>query len=99
MTGFGGVVSFELETDLEGTGRFIDALSIPYMGPSLGGVESIIEQPALMSHFALSADERAEIGISGELVRYALGIEDANDLIADLQQALAALSAHQQAAR
>ena len=88
MSGFGGVVSFELDTDLDGTGRFIDALRLPYMGPSLGGVESIVEQPALMSHFTLSEDERAEIGISGELVRYALGIEAATDLIADLEQAL-----------
>ncbi len=88
MSGFGGVVSFELEADLAGTARFIDALRLPYMGPSLGGVESIIEQPALMSHFSLDEDERAAIGISGELVRYALGIEDADDLIADLAQAL-----------
>jgi cystathionine gamma-synthase len=88
MRGFGGVVSFELEADLEGTARFIDALRIPYIGPSLGGVESIIEQPALMSHFTLSEEERAAIGIRGELVRYALGVEDADDLIADLQQAL-----------
>ncbi len=88
MRGYGGVVSFELDTDLEGTARFIDALEIPYMGPSLGGVESIVEQPALMSHFALSEEERAAIGIRGELVRYALGVEDADDLIADLAQAL-----------
>ncbi len=88
MTGFGGVVSFEVEADLEGTARFIDALQIPYMGPSLGGVESIIEQPALMSHFTLNQEERAALGIRGELVRYALGVEDAEDLIADLAQAL-----------
>lgn len=88
MKGFGGVVSFELETDLEGAGRFIDALEIPYIGPSLGGVESIVEQPALMSHFTLNEQERAAIGIRGELVRYALGIEDTDDLIADLRQAL-----------
>jgi cystathionine gamma-synthase len=88
MTGFGGVVSFEPEADLEKTGVFIDALRIPYMGPSLGGVESIIEQPALMSHFTLHKEERLAIGIKDELVRYALGIEDADDLIADLEQAL-----------
>ena len=88
MSGFGGVVSFELATDTEGTGRFIDALRVPYMGPSLGGVESIVEQPALMSHFTLDKEERAAIGISDELVRYALGIEDPEDLIADLAQAL-----------
>jgi cystathionine gamma-synthase len=88
MKGFGGVVSFLLQTDAKGTSRFIDALQIPYVGPSLGGVESIVEQPALMSHFSLSEKERAEIGIPDGLVRYALGIEDSEDLIADLAQAL-----------
>lgn len=88
MRGYGGVVSFELEADLESTSRFIDALQIPYIGPSLGGVESIVEQPALMSHFTLNEEERAALGIRGELVRYALGVEDADDLIADLSQAL-----------
>ncbi len=88
MSGFGGVISFEVDSDLEGTGRFIDALRIPYMGPSLGGVESIVEQPALMSHFTLNEEERAALGIGGELVRYAAGVEDAQDLIADLSQAL-----------
>ena len=71
-----------------GTGRFIDALRIPYIGPSLGGVESIIEQPALMSHFTLSEDERRAIGVRDELVRYALGVEDSADLLDDLAQAL-----------
>jgi cystathionine gamma-synthase len=88
MAGFGGVVSFEPEADLAGTSAFIDAVRIPYIGPSLGGVESIIEQPALMSHFTLDKEERLAIGIKDELVRYALGIEDADDLIADLEQAL-----------
>ncbi len=88
MKGYGGVVSFLLATDAKGTRRFIDALQIPYMGPSLGGVESIVEQPALMSHFSLSKEERAEIGIPDGLVRYALGVEDAGDLISDLAQAL-----------
>jgi len=89
MSGFGGVVSFELEGGLEETSAFIDALRIPFIGPSLGGVESIVEQPALMSHFTLDAEERRALGIKDELVRYALGIEDAEDLIADLKQALA----------
>ena len=88
MKGYGGVVSFLLKADAKGTSRFIDALQIPYVGPSLGGVESIVEQPALMSHFSLSEEERSEIGIPDGLVRYALGIEDPEDLIADLTQAL-----------
>jgi cystathionine gamma-synthase len=88
MTGFGGVVSFDLETDLEGTGRFIDKVEIPYIGPSLGGVESLIEQVAITSYYELSTEERAEIGISDSLVRLSVGIESADDLIADLTQAL-----------
>ena len=60
MTGFGGVVSFELDGRPGGApARFIDALHLPYIGPSLGGVESIVEQPALMSHFTLNEQERA----------------------------------------
>lgn len=88
MSAFGGVVSFELETDLEGTGRFIDQLQIPYIGPSLGGVESLVEQVALVSYYELSTEERAEIGISDSLVRLAVGIESAEDLLADLAHAL-----------
>ncbi|MGC9359992.1 MAG: trans-sulfuration enzyme family protein [Anaerolineae bacterium] len=91
MRGFGGVVTFTLDANANGTARFIDALEIPYMGPSLGGVESIVEQPALMSHFALTQKERDAIGIPAELVRYAAGIEDADDLIRDLSQALDAV--------
>jgi len=88
MSGFGGVVSFELETDLEGTGHFIDQLQIPYIGPSLGGVESLVEQVALVSYYELSSEERAAIGISDSLVRLAVGIESVDDLLADLAQAL-----------
>jgi cystathionine gamma-synthase len=88
MSGFGGVVSFELDGDLEATARFVDALQIPYIGPSLGGVESLVNQVALASYYDLSSEERAEIGISETLVRLAVGIEDADDIIADLAQAL-----------
>lgn len=91
MSGYGGVVTFEIDGDLERTGRFIDALQIPYIGPSLGGVESIVEQPALMSHFTKDKAEREAIGIKDELVRLALGIEDTEDLLADLENALAAI--------
>lgn len=89
MTGFGGVVSFELDADLEATGRFIDQLQIPYLSLSLGGVESLVSQIALSSYYEFSAEERAEIGISDSLVRLAVGIEGRDDLLADLQQALA----------
>jgi cystathionine gamma-synthase len=88
MSGFGGVVSFEIEGDLESTGAFVDSLRLPCIGPSLGGVESLVEQVALQSYYELTTEQRRQIGISNELVRYALGIEDTDDLIADLQQAL-----------
>ena len=87
MAGFGGVVSFEIDGGMEATGRFIDRLRLPYVGPTLGGVESVIEQMAAL--FSLYPEERQEAGIKDNLVRYALGIEDADDIIADLDQALA----------
>ncbi len=87
MSGFGGVVSFEIKGDLERTARFIDRLRLPYLGPTLGGVEGIAQQQALF--ISLDPEERRASGISDNLVRYALGIEDARDILADLAQALA----------
>jgi cystathionine gamma-synthase len=91
MSGFGGVVSFTVRGTLEQTSQFIDAMQIPYIAPSLGGVDSLIEQPALMSYFDKTPEERLEVGITGNLVRFAIGVEDAEDLIADLEQALRVL--------
>lgn len=88
MSGFGGVVSFEVAGDLKTTSKFIDALKIPYIAPSLGGVESLIEQPALMSYYEKTSEERLELGIKDNLVRFAVGIEDTDDLLDDLEQAL-----------
>lgn len=88
MRGFGAVVSFNLADDEKGTARFVDACRIPRIAPSLGGVESLIEQPALMSFYELSSEERAAVGISDNLVRYSVGLEDAADLIEDLARAL-----------
>jgi cystathionine gamma-synthase len=88
MLGFGGVVSFEIAGGLDDTSRFIDALTIPLIAASLGGVETLVEQPALMSYYELSTEERLAVGIKDNLVRLSLGIEDAADLIADLDQAL-----------
>ncbi len=88
MRGWGGVVSFELDGDLEETSRIIDRLRLPYIAPSLGGVESLVEQPALMSYYELSSEERLAVGIRNNLVRLACGIEDTDDLIADMKQAL-----------
>jgi cystathionine gamma-synthase len=89
MKGFGGVVTLELESDFDGTQRFVDALEIPYIGPSLGGVESLVEMPATMSYWDISRDERYALGITDSLVRLSIGVEDAADLLADLEQALA----------
>jgi cystathionine gamma-synthase len=90
MRGFGGVVSFEVDGTLEQTSAFIDALRLPYIAPSLGGVESLVEQPALMSYYEMAPEERHGLGISDGLVRYAAGIEDTDDLLADVEQALKA---------
>jgi cystathionine gamma-synthase len=90
MRGFGGVVSFELDGDLDSTGRFVDALRIPFIGPSLGGVESLVVQVAQATYYELSSEERAAIGISDTLVRLAVGIEDDDDVLTDLSQALTA---------
>jgi cystathionine gamma-synthase len=89
MSGAGGVVTFEIETDLEGAMRFIDATTIPYQAPSLGGVESLIELPVTMSFWDVPTPKRLELGITDSLVRYACGIENADDIISDVEQALA----------
>lgn len=88
MRGFGGVVSFEIDGDGERAYRFIDALQIPTIGPSLGGVETMISPLAVMGYASVSPEERAALGIRDELVRLCLGIEDAQDLLEDLRQAL-----------
>ncbi len=88
MKGFGGVVTFELDADLDGTVRFVDACEIPYLAPSLGGVESLIEMPAIMSFWDRTSEERQALGMTDSLVRFSVGIEEPADLIADLEQAL-----------
>jgi cystathionine gamma-synthase len=91
LSGFGGVVTFEVDADLEGCMRFIDACKIPYIAPSLGGAESLIEMPVLMSFWDVEPAARRALGITDSLVRFSCGIEDANDLIADVEQALRAV--------
>ncbi|MBW7925203.1 MAG: PLP-dependent transferase [Burkholderiaceae bacterium] len=90
MRGFGGMVSVELDTDLAGTRRFLEACSIFTLAESLGGVESLIEHPAIMTHATIPAGQRARIGIGDSLVRLSVGIEDVDDLRGDLEAALAA---------
>jgi cystathionine gamma-synthase len=89
MRGSGGVVSFEIEGDAAAAYRFIDALRIATIGPSLGGVETIVSPLAIMGYANLSPEERVALGIHDELVRLCVGIEDTEDLIADITQALA----------
>ena len=88
MRGYGGVVSFDMEGDLELTRRFVHALEIPYIAPSLGGVETLVSHPASVSYYDLSREQRLAIGINAELVRYSVGIEEAAELIEDIELAL-----------
>lgn len=91
MNGFGGVVSFEVDGDLLATAKFVDALRIAYIAPSFGGCESIIDQPAVMSYWDLSPEDRAKYGIMDNLIRFSFGVEDFEDLKADFLQALDAI--------
>jgi len=91
MKGFGGVVSFEVEGDAEAAYRFIDALKVPTIGPSLGGTESMVSPLAIMGYWYLDQEEREALGIRDGLIRYCCGIEESADLIADAEQALALL--------
>ncbi len=91
MNGFGGMISVELATDLEGSKRFLERTQLFALAESLGGVESLIEHPALMTHGSVPEAVRAELGIGDALVRLSVGIEAPDDLIADLDQALASL--------
>eukprot|EP00899_Mesostigma_viride_P023441 jgi/Mesvir1/4281/Mv22239-RA.1 len=88
MSGFGGVISFEVRGDLWATAKFIDSLRLPYIAPSLGGVESLVEQPTVISYWDQGPDKRAQIGIKDNLVRYSVGVEDDEDIIMDILQAL-----------
>ena len=88
MTGGGGVVTFEIKGTLSDAKRFLDALKLCYIGPSLGGVETLITHPALVSYYDYSRKQRYKLGITDTLFRLAVGIEDVGDLIDDLAQAL-----------
>lgn len=88
MKGYGGMVSFELATDLEGITTFQRNLQLISPALSLGGVESLICSPVFTSHRYLTRDERLAIGINDNLLRLSVGIEDANDLISDIGQAI-----------
>lgn len=86
--GFGGMITAILKGDLADSRRFLERCSLFALAESLGGVESLIEHPAIMTHASVPPEIRAELGISDSLIRLSVGIEDVNDLIADLEEAL-----------
>ncbi len=89
MRGFGGLITFLVrDADADATARVVDAVRLPRIGPSLGGVESLIEQPIVMSYHGHTPEQRRAVGIPDNMIRLACGIENADDLIADLRQAL-----------
>jgi cystathionine gamma-synthase len=88
MKGFSSLISFTIKGGLIDGSKVVDACEIPYLAPSLGGPESLIEQPALMSYYDKSPEERAALGIRENLIRMSVGLEGTDDLIADLDQAL-----------
>ena len=91
MHGFGGMISLDLATDLAGTRRFLERCEVFALAESLGGVESLIEHPAIMTHATIPAAQRSELGIGDSLVRLSVGVENIDDLQRDLTRALAAI--------
>jgi cystathionine gamma-lyase len=88
QNGFSGIVTFFIRGGLEEARRCLERMEIFAIAESLGGVESLVDHPASMTHASLPAEKRRELGISDTLIRLSVGIEDADDLIADLGQAL-----------
>jgi cystathionine gamma-lyase len=89
MRGFGGMISLDLKTDLAGARRFLEAVRIFSLAESLGGVESLIEHPGIMTHATIPLETRQQLGIGDALVRLSVGVEELEDLREDLRQALA----------
>jgi cystathionine beta-lyase/cystathionine gamma-synthase len=96
MSGGGGMVSFEVEGTGEHARRASEAMRLFTLAPSLGSVESLVSIPVLTSHAMIPAEERAEMGVTEQMIRLSVGIENADDLIADLERALEAVAARQQ---
>jgi cystathionine gamma-lyase len=91
MHGYGGIISIDLDTDIAGARRFLEQCEVFTLAESLGGVESLIEHPAIMTHATIPADQRARLGIGDGLIRLSVGIEHVADQRADLEKALAAI--------
>jgi len=85
------MISLDLKTDLAGARRFLETVQVFALAESLGGVESLIEHPAIMTHATIPPETRAALGIGDALVRLSVGVEDVEDLREDLAQALAAI--------
>ena len=90
MHGFGGMITAVLDRDLEGTRRVLERCRVFTLAESLGGVESLIEHPAIMTHASIPPEQRAALGIGDGLIRISVGVEEADDIIADLEQAFGA---------
>jgi cystathionine gamma-lyase len=88
MPGFGAIVTFFIKGDLGSARRFLERCEVFSLAESLGGVESLVDHPAIMTHASVPAAERAKLGISDTLIRLSVGIEDIDDLVADLDRAL-----------
>lgn len=88
MSGFGGVVSLEIKGGFEKTVKFVESLKLCTLAASLGGTETLVTQPATSSHYFISPEQRLKAGITDQLIRLALGIEDPEDIISDLEEAL-----------
>lgn len=99
MSGGGGILSFEVEGTGEDAKQMTEALRLFTLAPSLGGVDSLVSIPVLTSHAMISADQRQKMGVTEQLIRLSVGIENADDLIADLEHALAAVSSSRQHAQ
>jgi cystathionine gamma-lyase len=89
MRDFGGIVTFFIKGDLETARSFLEKCEVFALAESLGGVESLVDHPAIMTHASVPAEKRAALGISDQLIRLSVGLEAADDLIGDLDQALA----------
>ena len=89
MRGGGGMISIDLKSDLAGSRRFLEHVHLFALAESLGGVESLIEHPAIMTHASIPAEQRAKLGIDDTLIRLSVGIEALDDLKADLEAGFA----------
>ncbi|MNT39245.1 Cystathionine beta-lyase [compost metagenome] len=87
MHGFGGMITFYIKGGMDGARKFLENVNVFALAESLGGVESLVEHPAIMTHASVPPENRKALGIDDSLIRLSVGIEDLEDLIADLKTA------------